>query len=131
MADVNEETRAQRIARYKEERRRQYSIRYERLLVQNNLQYEQQQQKRTVAKDANSSCATTEGPRLNRASRFRAAATAGQDAIKEVHNLMQNTISCIGNNYERIAVLHIAYSLLVVLFSGCVYIVIQMLYYIR
>ncbi|GJQ68089.1 hypothetical protein Trydic_g16782 [Trypoxylus dichotomus] len=91
MSDANEDTRAQRIARYKEERRKQYSLRYERLLVQNSVQLEQQsqQQKRTTTRNvANSSSVTAEGPRLNRASRFRAAATAGQDAIKEVWNVM-------------------------------------------
>lgn len=82
MSDANEEARAQRIARYKEERRKQNSIRYERRLVQNNLQLEPEQ-KRVAVRDANSS-PVAEGPRLNRASRFRAAATAGQDAIKEV-----------------------------------------------
>lgn len=108
MSDANEETRAQRIARYKEERRKQYSIKYERLLAQNSLQLEQhqhqqQQQKRLAIRNVNSG--TVEGPRLNRASRFRAAATAGQDAIKEVRTRLWHAINYPSINDENTAVL--------------------------
>nr|XP_022920329.1 supervillin isoform X1 [Onthophagus taurus] len=69
----NQESRAQRIARYKEERRRQLALQY-------GMPTEGAG---TTKKNNSTGSSSSDGPRTTRASRLRAAAVAGQESIKE------------------------------------------------